>query len=321
MRWKIISMMSGCVGGTALASAIFLGPLAVTSGAASPVVTTTSSLAPGLVTGGLKTLYAASWTNQGKAVLTNTVILITLPSGSAVLSATPDLCSAAQAATSDPLVLSCPRGNLASGETLTEQLLVRLPEVAVQSESAISAVLKGDEKTSDADKSHVDTFPAPDQPVTIVPRTADAAGSCLQDGDAALATQGGPQGVPSSANPLITAAASTGPIGLFCAPVTLVEQHRQDSTEACGADATCTTDIAVTEAPVASSPFQLTFTFLSSNKNLTWYKNGVPVVDCPQATQLPTDTTACVTSRSKPSSTSVRLGVLWRGGPDPSWTG
>jgi len=41
----------------------------------------------------------------------------------------------------------------------------------------------------------------------------------------------------------------------------------------------------------------------------------------PGATQLPDELDACVSSRSKPGSGVVSLGVLWRGGPDPTWTG
>ena len=73
--------------------------------------------------------------------------------------------------------------------------------------------------------------------------------------------------------------------------------------------------------PAPASPLQLTFTVVANSKNMTWYKDGVSVPDCLNATSLPTGLHACINSRSKPSSTSVRLGVLWQAGPDPRWTG
>ncbi len=118
---------------------------------------------------------------------------------------------------------------------------------------------------------------------------------------------------------------------MFCTPLTLVERHRTNPTEGCGPGAQCTTDLADTTGPLVSSEIQLTFTFLSGNQNLTWYKNTVPVANCPGATHLPAGLGACVNSRSSagndraddgPSDPDpVTLGVLWRGGPDPTWAG
>jgi hypothetical protein len=54
---------------------------------------------------------------------------------------------------------------------------------------------------------------------------------------------------------------------------------------------------------------------------MTWYKNGIAVADCARATSLPPGVSACVTGRSKPSSKSVQLDVLWRAGVDPTWRG
>jgi hypothetical protein len=168
-------------------------------------------------------------------------------------------------------------------------------------------------------------FGASDQPVTIEAGAADAAGGCISNGEPALSTRGGL----STANPLITTAALSGSSGWPpCVPVTVEESAPKSSSEACGVGATCTTYIAVTESDFTevsdqkpTSPVQLTFTVLASNKNLTWYKNGTAVADCPGATELPAPTVnACVNSRSKTGS-SVRLGVLWRAGPDPTWRG
>lgn len=315
------------LGGSAAGVIVLVGLLAAPSGAASPVVATRSDLLPslesadgpvGFVTGGRKALYTASWTNQSNSTLANPLVAVTLPAGSTVLSADPAVCAApAPPDPSDPLVVSCPRENLRSGATEAQQIFFRVPVVATETRFVVTSFLKADERTSDANKSHTDTFNAPDRPLAILPVAADAAGGCPQTGDAPLATQSGL----SSTNPLVTAAGLTGPTGLFCTPLILLEQHRSNPTEACGVGATCTTDIAITFAPPVSAPIQLTFTFLANNRNLTWYKNTIPVADCPGATRLPSELDACVNSRSKLGSRAVALGVLWRGGPDPSWTG
>jgi len=322
-----LRMTARRLGGSAAGVIVLVGLFAAPSGAASPVVTPSSELVPsvvtdgvpvGFVTGGRKALYTASWTNQSNPTLTNILITITLPPGSTVLSADPDVCTApAPPSPTDPVVVSCPRDNLRSGNTFTQQIFFQTPAVAAETRFVVMSVLQGDEQVSDPNKAHNDTFPAPDRPVRILPTSADAAGGCTQAGDAALATQGGL----SSTNPLITAASLTGPTGLFCTPVTLVEQHRSNPTEGCGAGATCTVDLSITEAPSVPAAIQLTFTFIANNRNLTWYKNTVPVADCLGATRLPDDLDACVNSRSKLGSMAVSLGVLWRGGPDPSWTG
>jgi hypothetical protein len=289
---------------------------ATPSGAAGPVVRTSSSLAPSFVTIDREALYAASWTNDSTPTLTNTSITVTLPPGSTLLSADPAVCAAATPASlADPVVVSCPRANLHSGETFSQQLYVRLSQLTAGFD--VTAFLQGDERASDPNKSHTDTFPAPPRSIAVISAASDAAGACTQVGLPAVATQPGA----SATNRLVTTAALTGATGLFCTPVTLVERHRTDPTEGCGAGDTCTVDLSVTEAPEVATPIRLGFTFLSTNKNLTWYKNGVAVADCSGATQLPAGLDACVSSRAKQGSGVVSLGVLWRGGPDPTWTG
>jgi hypothetical protein len=274
------------------------------------------------VTSGRTAFYSATWTNLGKSTLTNPIVMITLPAGSALASATSPTCTVAPA--SGSVVVSCPQQNLASGSTVTQHLLVKMPPAATI--TTVRAELTADEGGSDQNKSHLDTFRAPGQPVKIVDDAAvDAAGGCISNGDQALATAGGL----STANPLITTAALSGTSGAApCVPVTVEESRATSPAEACGDGATCTTDVAVTESDfseVSDRPLaptvQLTFTVLANSKNLTWYKDGTAVTDCPGATDLPATVNACVNSRSKTGSSTVRLGVLWRAGPDPSWRG
>jgi hypothetical protein len=318
MRWW--KRTRGFPGAAVLIIAVVLAPLATASSAAADVVASSSTLAPKLLSSGRTAFYSATWTNGGRSTLTQVVAVITLPPGSALAAATPPVCTATSA--SDSVVVSCPRDNLAAGAAVTQQLLVTMSAAA-----DVKAVLTAKESTNDENKSHQDTFPAPDQPVTIVDATSDAAGGCIKNGDQALATRDGL----SAANPLITTATLAGPTGVPpCVPVTVQERAPTSAADACGEGATCTTDIAVSDffsvfAQLPSSPVQLTFTVLGSNKNLTWYKTDSqgtrPVADCPGATNLPQGVSACVTSRSKSGSTGVRLGVLWRAGPDPSWRG
>jgi hypothetical protein len=311
-----------CIGAVALALGVVVGPLA-TSGDAASVVTSSSVLAPSVVSTGRIAFYSATWVNQTNPTLTNTVVVVTLPSGSVLVSADPAVCTTSlPSGPSGSVVVTCPRANFASGASLTQQLLFQVPTVSVATNAVVTAVLRGDEQGSDQEKSHTDTFPAPDRPFTVVSGEADAAGGCLRDGDVPLATRPGL----SATNPLITTAGLTGTSGLVCVPMTVQERAATSPTEACGAGATCTTDIAVTEfVPVTaqspSSPLQLSFTVVATNKNMTWYKNGVPVLDCAGATALAPGVSACITGRSKPTSKSVRLDLLWRAGPDPTWRG
>jgi uncharacterized repeat protein (TIGR01451 family) len=297
----------------AVAVPVVLGPLAGVSSSASPVVSATSSLSPAFVTAGRTALYEAGWTNESNAALTNATVVVTLPAGTGLVSADPAGCTVAEPAGAP--VVSCPKPNLASGDTVRQRLLLGAPASA-SADPTISANLTAKESRSDGDRSHDDTFEAPDRALSVVPTGGDAAGSCLFAGDP---LQTGP-GL-TATNPLVTTADLTGPSGLACAGLTVVEQRRSDPAEACGAGATCTEDISVVEAPASASPYRLTFAFVANNRNLTWYKNGLPVPECRGATQLPAGVDACVTSRAKTGSGTVAIGVLWSGGPDPSWTG
>jgi uncharacterized repeat protein (TIGR01451 family) len=284
----------------------------------------------GFVTGGRNALYTATWTNNGRATLTNVVITVTLPAGFRVVSTDPDVCTFSPPDPSAPTVVTCPRDNLRSGDIFTQQVFFQTPAVSVETSAEVTSVLRGDERTSDPDRQHTDTIAPDPEPLTILPTAADAAGACVRvEDDPTIATQSGL----SMTNPLITEASLTGPTGLFCTPLTLVEQHRSTPTEFCGEGATCTTDIAMTGAElVPATPIQLTFTFVGNNRNLTWYKTAdppqgepvppaEPVPSCLGATELPDNLVACVNSRAKAGPMAVRLGVLWQGGPDPSWVG
>lgn len=322
MRSTTTTRWARCVGTLALALAAVVGPLATEGAAANSVVTTSSVLAPGLLSTNRAAFYSATWVNQSHATLTNPVVTITLPPGSALLSTDPPVCTASfPSGPSGPVVVSCPGDNLASGAGLTQQLLLRVPTATITSPT-VTAQLTAKEAGNDTNKSHIDTFPAPPQTFTIVSGDADAAGGCLRDGEAPLATRPGL----AATNPLITTAGLAGSSGLVCVPVTVQERAATSPTEACGAGATCTTDIATTDfVPIATrppgSPIALTFTVVGTSKNITWYKNGSPVVDCAGATSLPTGVSACITARTKPTAKSVRLDVLWRAGVDPTWRG
>lgn len=312
-----------CVGTLVLALAAVIGPLATDSAAANILVPGTSILAPSqVVSTGRIVFYSATWTNDNPSTLANPNVEITLPAGSSPVpgSFDPPACTVSSGPTSP--VVSCAEANLAANARLTQRLLVQLPTVTASTPAKITAVMTAKEGGNDQNKSHPDTFPADPQMFTIGTGNEDEAGGCLRDGDTSpLATRPGL----SAANPLITTAGLAGPSGQVCAPVTVQEMAAQSPTEACGVGATCSTDIAKTDyvqlAPRATSPIQLTFTVVASNKNIIWYKDGQRVAECPGATGLAEGVGACVNSRSKLGSTSVRLGVLWLAGADPTWRG
>jgi Domain of unknown function DUF11 len=304
-----------CAGILALALAAVVGPLATGGVAASSVVSGTPVLAPGLVSTNRVAFYSTTWTNESPSTLSNPDVLVNLPAGSTLVSADPPTCTTSSG--SDAVLVTCQEPNLAGGATLTQQLLIQFSTSGV-----VSAVMIADEAGNDQNKSHLDAFPTDPPSQTITIATGDAAGGCLRDGEAPLATQPGL----SANNPLITTASLAGSSGQICVPVTVQEKPATSSTEACGAGATCTTDIATTDfipisAQSSTSPIALSFTIVGNNRNITWYKNGISVADCAGATSLASGVSACITARSKPTAKSVRLDLLWRAGVDPTWRG
>ena len=155
MHWsKRASRFSGAL---VLMTAVVVGPVATAADAADSVVTSTAVLAPNLVTSGRTAFYSATWTNGSNSTLTNPVAVITLPLGSTPAAGTWPGCTTAT--TSDSVAVSCPQHNLASGATVTQQLLVTMP--AVTTITTVTAALTADEKGRDQNKSHLDVFPAP----------------------------------------------------------------------------------------------------------------------------------------------------------------
>src|SRR5438105_738326 len=97
-----LRMIGRWAGSFALALGV-VGLVAAPGGAASPVITATSALVPSLVQNGIPTgfvtagrnaLYTASWTDQGTSTITNVLVVVTLPAGSAVGSTDPGGCTA-----------------------------------------------------------------------------------------------------------------------------------------------------------------------------------------------------------------------------------
>ena len=115
--------------------------------------------------------------------------------------------------------------------------------MTVATSMAVTADLTADEGRRDRDKSHTDTFPAPDRMFTIVPSDADAAGGCLRDGEAPLATRPG-LGTDEPADHDRRA----GRAAVDFVPVTVQERAATSPSEACGTGAICTTDLAITES-------------------------------------------------------------------------
>ncbi len=109
------------------------------------------------MTGGRGALYTASWTNQSNATLTKTSIFVTLPPGWTLRSADPAVCTPPAANPADPIVVSCPRANLSSGATFTQQLSIQAAQATAESQAVATSFLQGDERASDPNQSHTDS--------------------------------------------------------------------------------------------------------------------------------------------------------------------
>ena len=152
MPSKTTTRLVRCAGAVALALGALVGPLATPSGAADSIVTASSVLAPPFVTAGRIAFYSARWVNDSNATLTNPEVLITLPAGSALVSADPPVCTVSSPPGPSGPVVSCARDNLASGASLTQQLLVRVPTMSETTDLEITATMTAKEGGSDSNK-------------------------------------------------------------------------------------------------------------------------------------------------------------------------
>ncbi len=209
MPSKTTTRLGRGVGTVALALGAVVGPLAAEAGAAS-VVTSSSVLAPNLVSTGRTAFYSATWANQSRPTLTNTAVVITLPAGSALVSADPAVCTVAL-----PSGGSGRRRHLPAGKPGVRSQ--RHPATARTGPHGDGLHQHGGHRVPQGRRAgerqgQVAPGHLPGARPAAHDRSgaADAAGGCLlSNGDTTLATRAGL----SSANPLITTAALTGRSG------------------------------------------------------------------------------------------------------------
>jgi hypothetical protein len=64
-------------------------------------------------------------------------------------------------------VVSCPR-TTSEAARRSQQLFVQAAQATAETQAVVTSFLQGDERASDPNQSHTDSFPAPSRPVTIL---------------------------------------------------------------------------------------------------------------------------------------------------------
>jgi hypothetical protein len=305
IRWTL-----GIVAALALA-----GAFAVTGWARDPVFgAKSSSLAPNPVEGGSDVLYTASATFQGNNTLTHGEWRITFPSTFTYAApADPDVCTQT-GTTATTITLTCDRGTIRPGDPpLTQAVRFTTPVVSGDTDFVVTAFFTYDDQSPSPNRGRADQIDVDPAKVTVKPALDDNfAAKCAAKAGETVATVGG-----VSATNALTTTMNVPATAALCSPVSLQEfPAGTQSVSFCPTRVKCTTEISVTSAPLFSIEEPITLIFEIYGKPKTWYKNGVPVLDCtgPGATPDP-----CISERMDMGN-FTRLTVLWSG-VDPSWEG
>jgi hypothetical protein len=274
---------------------------------------TTASLAPNPVTGGTDVLYNVTFPYADQSTLTRSEIRITFPADWTYAGpADPNVCQP-----TGPTSLTCARGAVRSGDPpVTQAVRFKTGAVAATTPRTVSAILTFHEQASQGDSGRADFVAAPDATVDVAPPSDNHVSKCAAKGGETVSTKPG-----ISETNLLTTTMKVPSTGSLCSPVSARELPPNDpSVDACPDGVECTTEIAITDAPLftPANPVELIFDIYGKPKN--WYKNGqLPAVgDCtgPPGTASPDP---CISNR-KNLAKGLRLTVLWSG-DDPSWTG
>jgi hypothetical protein len=272
----------------------------------------TASLAPHPVTGGTDVLYNVTFPYTGNSTLAHSEIRITFPADWAYAAPSdPNVCQ-----TTGPTSLTCARGSLRRG-VVTQAVRFKTGPVAVTTPRTVSAILTYNEQETQGDNGRADFVTAPDATVNVSPPGDNNVSKCAAKGGETVSTKAG-----ISETNALTTSMKVPSTAKLCSPVSIQELPPNDpSVDACPDGVVCTTEIAITDAPLftPAKPVELTFE-IYGEKPKAWYKNGqLPAVaDCtgPPGTASPDP---CISGR-KNLSKGLRLTVLWSG-DDPSWAG
>jgi hypothetical protein len=272
----------------------------------------TATLAPDPVTGGTDVLYNVTFPYTGNSNLAHSEIRITFPADwTYAAPSDPNVCQ-----TTGPTSLTCARGSLRAG-VVTQEVRFKTTAVAETTPRTVSAILTYNEQATQGDKGRIDFVTAPDATVNVKPPGDNDVSKCAAKNGETVSTKAG-----ISETNALTTSMKVPATGKLCSPVSIQELPPNDpSVDACPEGVVCTTEIAITDAPLftPAKPVELTFE-IYGEKPKAWYKNGqLPAVaDCtgPPGTASPDP---CISGR-KNLSKGLRLTVLWSGN-DPSWQG
>lgn len=273
----------------------------------------TASLAPNPVTGGTDVLYNVTFPYLDGSSLTHAEIRITHPADWTFASpADPNVCQV-----KGPTSLTCGRGTVRKGDPpVTQEVRFKTSAVTVKTPRTVSAILTYNEQASQGDSGRADFITAPDATVDVKPAGDDDVSKCAAKNGETVATKAG-----ISETNQLTTSMKVPSTAKLCSPVSAQELPPNDPTvDACPEGKECTTEIAITNAPLftTAKPIELTFEIFGKPKD--WYKNGqLPAV--PDCTGSPGTASPdpCISGR-KNLSKGLRLTVLWSGN-DPSWQG
>jgi hypothetical protein len=297
----------------AIAATSALVIFAVAGWAASPQFgPRTASLAPNPVTGGTDVLYSVTFPYIGSSTLARSEIRITFPADwTYAAPSDPNVCQ-----TTGATSLTCARGSLRAG-VVTQEVRFKTTAVTVTTPRTVSAILTYSEQASQGDQGRADFVAAPDATVNVKPPGDNDVSKCAAKNGETVSTKAGI----SETNALATSMKVPATAKL-CSPVSIQELPPNDpSVDACPDGVECTTEIAITDAPLftPAKPVELTFEIFGE-KPKAWYKNGqLPAV--PDCTGAPGTASPdpCISGR-KNLANGLRLTVQWSG-DDPSWQG
>jgi hypothetical protein len=269
-----------------------------------------TSLAPNPVTAGGNVLYKAQWHYIDNQTLTHPQVEITVPAGWTLVSPS-DPTGCTQSGT----LITCPRDTIRTGDYVRQTVeLTTTPPLGTQTVTSRLGFYEGP-----INPGRIQRVQAPDASTLVISSDPSVepnrAGKCVDNGET-VSTATGVGGSNTTA---------TGPPATdLCTPISIVENARSSSSEAClPAPYQCVEDIVETNAPFVSTtnPIPLTITFYGTGLNnlpliFTSLTRQTTVAQCTGAGASPDPCYTGHVARQR----SVTWSLRWSGA-DPTWTG
>jgi hypothetical protein len=286
------------------------GAFAVVGRADDPRFHTQASIGPGFVDANSNVLVKASWLYLDTRTLNHVSVRFTLPAGWSLVEAAPALCTQTGA------IVTCPRDRIRPGDPALEQDVELQTSAALGDKPVLADLLfaEGPENPGRIDTVHA--LPTPHAEVISTTNTPNKIGKCVSPAGATVATD---VGVGNSETTATVPASDE-----LCTPFSIDENVRQNPTEACIPDYTCTLDIVSTDSAVfpATDPIKLKIIFHGQQIGLlplifTSTTRKIPVAECPNDNVAAPD--PCWSDR-RAQGNKLTYSVNWTGA-DPTWTG